>query len=344
VALRIYTNGKRVFDTVEVNNGLFSFKGRLNEPEEASLTLLVDSVAAAKKGIVRGSSMPRDYVSFFLDKGNIEIITVDSFSNSTIKGSAVQDEFLKVNAKVKPVMDDYRRISKEYVVFYRAKDEAGMARLRSKFDEIDSQLKKIHGEFVKANPQSPYAIFALRQFAGHEVDAAAIEPIFNTLPADVRESASGKAMAEKIAIAKKTGIGAYAMDFTQNDTADVPVNLTSFRGKYVLLDFWASWCGPCRAENPNVVKVFNRYKDKGFTVLGVSLDRPGQKERWMKAIHDDQLYWTHVSDLKFWDNAVAKQYVIEAIPQNYLLDPQGKIIAKGIRGEELEKKLAEIFP
>jgi len=93
-----------------------------------------------------------------------------------------------------------------------------------------------------------------------------------------------------------------------------------------------------------VVKVFNRYKEKGFTVLGVSLDRPGQKEKWIKAIHDDQLYWTQVSDLKFWDNAVAKQYGIEAIPQNYLLDPQGKIIAKGIRGEELEKKLGEIFP
>ena len=105
--------------------------------------------------------------------------------------------------------------------------------------------------------------------------------------------------------------------------------------KYVLVDFWASWCGPCRVENPNVVKVFNQYKDKGFTVLGVSLDREGAKDKWMKAIHDDNLTWTHVSDLKFWNNAVAQQYGIKAIPMNLLIDPQGKIIAKNIRGEEL---------
>ncbi|MGA1646596.1 MAG: peroxiredoxin family protein, partial [bacterium] len=130
---------------------------------------------------------------------------------------------------------------------------------------------------------------------------------------------------------------------TQNDTLDQPVSLSSFRGKYLLIDFWASWCGPCRQENPNVVKVFNQFKDRGFTVLGVSLDRPGQKDKWMKAIHDDQLTWTHVSDLKFWYNAISKQYGIRAIPQNLLLDPTGKIIAKNLRGEDLVKKMATIF-
>jgi len=110
-----------------------------------------------------------------------------------------------------------------------------------------------------------------------------------------------------------------------------------------LLDFWASWCGPCRAENPNVVKAFNNYKDKNFTVLSVSLDQPGKKQSWLDAIHKDGLTWTHVSDLKFWDNAVAKEYGIRAIPQNLLLDPTGKIIAKNVRGEELEKTLEEVI-
>jgi peroxiredoxin len=134
-----------------------------------------------------------------------------------------------------------------------------------------------------------------------------------------------------------------AMDFTQNDTLGNPVSLSSFKGKYVLIDFWASWCGPCRQENPNVVKAFNNYKDKGFTVLGVSLDQPNAKDKWMKAIHDDNLTWTQVSDLKFWGNAVAVQYGIQAIPQNFLIDPQGKIIGKNLRGEALNKKLETLF-
>ncbi len=146
-----------------------------------------------------------------------------------------------------------------------------------------------------------------------------------------------------MAIAKKTGIGATALEFTQNDTLDIPVSLSSFRGKYVLLDFWASWCGPCRAENPNLVKSFNHYKDKGFNVLSVSLDKPGNKDLWMKAIHDDKLTWTHVSDLAFWNNAVAKMYGINSVPSNFLIDPQGKIVGRNLRGEELNKKLAEIW-
>ena len=133
------------------------------------------------------------------------------------------------------------------------------------------------------------------------------------------------------------------MDFTQNDTLGNPVSLSSFKGKYVLVDFWASWCGPCRRENPNVVKTFNAYKDKPFTILSVSLDQPNAKDKWIKAIHDDNLTWTHVSDLQFWNNAVAKQYGIQAIPQNLLLDPQGKIIAKNLRSETLSEKLAEVF-
>lgn len=138
-------------------------------------------------------------------------------------------------------------------------------------------------------------------------------------------------------------VGKEAPDFSLPDVNGNQVKLSSFRGKYVLVDFWASWCQPCRGENPNVVKAYDKFKGKNFTILGVSLDRPGQKAEWLKAIKDDKLSWTHVSDLQYWNSAVVSLYHLDGIPFNVLVDPQGKVVGEGLRGRVLEEKLGELL-
>lgn len=159
----------------------------------------------------------------------------------------------------------------------------------------------------------------------------------------LKESPVGKGILFSMASNLHTKIGAVAIDFEQNTPAGKPVKLSSFKGKYVLVDFWASWCGPCREENPNLVSAYKKFNAKGFEILGVSLDQPGERARWVDAIKQDNLVWTQVSDLKGWDNEAAKAYGIKSIPSSFLLDPSGRIIGKDLRGKELNSKLAEIF-
>jgi peroxiredoxin len=267
----------------------------------------------------------------------------DSFSNVTVKGSKSNDAYVALNKKMKPFNAEIEELNNQYRTLAANKDEAGIAKLEETYKDIEKRQNEVYKSEFLANPNSPIALYILERFAGYDINADEVDPLFAKLPAAAKESKSGKAMTEKLNVARITGIGKPAPEFVQNDTLGNPVSLSSLRGKYLLIDFWASWCGPCRKENPNVVKAFNKYKEKGFYILGVSLDQPNAKDKWLKAIHDDQLTWTHVSDLQYWKNAVAVQYGVQAIPQNFLIDPAGKIIAKNLRGEELDKKLGELL-
>lgn len=330
-------SGKRITDSSKVENKKYGFALNISEPTQASFRI-------SKSGINKRTTTRKDYATVFLQGGKIKISSVDSFANVKVKGSKANVEFVKLNHQLKPYNEQLEKLYVQYTEYRKAKNTIEQKAVEAKIDSLEEKMNSdVYGNYVKTNAGSPLALYALQRFAGYDIDAAKVEPLFNQLAPAVQSSESGLAFQTKIETAKKLGVGKNAIEFTQNDTLGNPISLSSFKGKYVLLDFWASWCGPCRAENPNVVKAFSQYKDKGFTILSVSLDQPGAKDKWLKAIHDDNLTWTHVSDLQFWNNAVAKLYGIQAIPASFLLDPQGKIIGKNLRGEELVKKLKEVL-
>jgi peroxiredoxin len=241
-----------------------------------------------------------------------------------------------------PVLKDRADLYKKANELYAKKDSVGLAALQPELDRVDSIDKAVTKKWIAAHPGSSYSAYLLsRQLSQLPLEER--ETILKGLSASAKKNAPAKRLAESIKINNLTGIGKMALDFTQNDTLGKPVSLKDFRGRYVLVDFWASWCKPCRAENPNVVAAYKQFHDRNFTVLGVSLDQPNGKEKWLKAIHDDQLTWTQVSDLKFWSNAVAKQYDINSIPSNLLIGPDGRIIAKNLHEGELAKKLSELL-
>lgn len=337
VYLMYASGGERVTDSAVIKDGAFSFHKKIEEPTLANLYVRFDAKEAGKRPRV-------DRLQLYIEPGAISVVADDTLANAVVKGSESNADFDKIEALQKPFEIKMEALGKQYQELRKANDKAGMEKVVAEYEALNEKMTdEVYGAFLKNNPQSPVALLALEKVAGYSIDPVKVAPLFDGLSKKVRQSPSGVAFKERIEKAKKTAIGAIAPEFTQNDTLGEPVSLSDFRGKYVLLDFWASWCGPCRAENPNVVKAFNTYQDKNFTVLGVSLDRPGKKDAWMKAIHADNLTWTHVSDLKFWNNEVSQLYGIRSIPQNLLIDPSGKIIAKNIRGEELQKTLEEVL-
>jgi len=327
--------GKQVTDSVVLKDGHFQFSGNATAaPAMAYLQL-------NKKGTGPGY---KDYKQIYLEQGTISVNSTDTLADAKVDGTKTNVENAAYEIAHKPVDDGYTALeAKNKGLSDEVKKSDAFQKENAKAEkELDAQDAAINKKFIQEHPDS-YISLNLLQSIAYGADYVEIAPLYNSLAPAVKESESGKKFGEMLPRIKAVALGATAPEFAEVDTAGKTVNLSSFRGKYVLIDFWASWCGPCRMENPNVVKAFNHYKGQKFTIVGVSLDRPGAKEKWLKAIHNDGLAWTQVSDLKFWDSKTAALYAVRAIPQNFLLDPDGKIIAKNLRGEDLENKLAELF-
>lgn len=306
-----------------VKNGEFQLQGSIDEPNLYQLNF--DGVQ--KKSIV------------FIGNERVSVSgNVDALQDMTVEGSNTNKDFEEFKKIFNPLFEELTAKGQ------RINRLPSLQRNDSVMNNYRDHLEKIKGavdNFVSAHPNSPVASFVVVVTSEIEQDLSVLERRYQSLGKNAKDGFYGKLIKEQIDNKKVGAIGSEAIDFAQTDTEGKKVSLSSFRGKYVLVDFWASWCRPCREENPNVVVAYNKFKDKNFTVLGVSLD--SNRQPWLKAIKNDNLVWTQVSDLKGWYNEAAAKYKIEAIPQNLLIDPSGKIIAKNLRGPELQSRLCELL-
>jgi len=321
-------NGRLVnLDTAVSINGVFRMtRGSVKYPEIANLV-----TEDRKKAL-----------SFYLENTNITITgKLDSLGSARITGSKTQDEILSLANSIKPMGEMYGAKSAELAAAKKAGDTTKMISLSSQMNIMMAQATELEIEFVKSHPKSFASPEILRNVAT-SIKATDLESIIKAMDPEVAKTPIITGLKLRIDILKSVDIGKKAPDFTLNDPQGNKVSLSSKIGsKLLLIDFWAAWCSPCRAENPNVVKVYNEFHSQGFDILGVSLDRSGAD--WNKAISDDKLTWTHISDLQYWNSAAAKLYGVNSIPANFLLDNNGIIIAKNLRGEALYNKVKEVI-
>jgi len=328
IKLMKYADGKWVTeDSAKIEKGKFVLKGKTKLPELRLISMGPQTVVA----------------QFFAENGSLTLSAdADSLNKTEVKGSISNDEFTILTKELMNISKETQGLQQKYTEAMQSGNEDGMKKAQIDYEAMMGNQKVYAKNFIREHPKSTVSpLVALMQFA-QEMSAHDIDTLVAFLDTSVHASVyvtELKKVADKMRI---TDIGSVAPDFTLNTPEGTPLALSSLRGKIVLLDFWASWCAPCRKENPNVVAVYNKYKDKGFDILGVSLDR--EKEAWLKAIADDKLTWHHVSDLKFWQSEAALKYGVQGIPFALLLDKDGKIIAKNLRGDELAKKLAELLP
>lgn len=280
--------------------------------------------------------------SFYLENSEITITgKLDSLYAAEITGSKSHDEYKGLVESSKVLNDRYTSLYNEYQIASQKGDTASASRLEKEALSLEKEMTALQKDFIRNNPASFVAPSILTSLS-YEMEGDEIESFINAMDTAVANTDMIKDLKERVVKIKSVAIGQKAPDFTLNDPEGNPVSLYSKLGpKLLLVDFWAAWCGPCRRENPNVVKVYNEFNKKGFDVFGVSLDQ--KKDDWVRAIADDKLTWTHVSDLQYWNSAAAGLYAVNSIPANFLLDENGVIIAKNLREQALYDTVKELL-
>jgi peroxiredoxin len=325
--------GLKPTDTAIIKNGKFEFKGTTTEPELRFIQL--DSVQGK--------------IAFILENGEISIKAFKDSINKSIVGGTFNNEQFAVYNKDQNVIQkkiaDYRTENKvKMETAMQTNDTVTVNSLRDGFVKLNNEFKDYNVKFAENNPKAFISVLMIQNMLMQpDSDFEKLEKTFNNLDKSVKETKPGKNVGEIISNRSSAEVGKMAPDFSAPNPEGKMVSLKESLGKVTIIDFWASWCGPCRKENPNVVALYNELHEKGLNIIGVSLDKEGDAQKWQDAIAADKLTWPQVSNLKYWNDPVAKKYNVQSIPATFILDATGKIVARDLRGEELKAKVIELL-
>ncbi|WP_238387251.1 TlpA disulfide reductase family protein [Sphingobacterium olei] len=327
------SQGKSARDSSLLKNGKFMFKGTTAFGNKAHLSLV-----PLERDSTQKRTMP-DYQQFYLEKGKYKVVATDSLTKARITGTQAQSDFNAYNLRTADLLAQFKDISDRFskVYYAKEKDTVAIKAIQAEARPVHARIEAVLDSFIFSHPDSYVTLDLILDNKTAVIDPATFGKYYDLLSERVLASFNGQKLTQKYDKAKNIAIG-KAVDFEQPDIEGNTFKLSSLKGKYVLVDFWASWCAPCRAENPHLLKTYNELKDKNFEIVGVSLDE--SKAAWLKAVEQDGMPWIQVSDLKGFKTDIAVKYGITAIPQNFLINPEGVIIAKDLRGENVNKMIA----
>lgn len=330
-----YRDGtKLVLDSTQVKNGAYRFDG---------ITQNIATGYVARNDNPKYAEILYDSYTIYLEKGVIRLVSPDTLINSVGAGTPLNVDQTELAALLRPLEDERRRLpDPDKFSHEQLKDTALVAAAREKILQNHLAGFAPRFAFIRKHPDSFVSLVTLASLSRNSRFLPETEAVYALLNDKLKALPAGRDIARRIGLGRMVTVGAQSKDFTMADVAGKPVTLSSFRGRYVLLDFWASWCLPCREENPNLIRAYRKYATKNFTIIGVSIDEEKYRTAWLKAVKDDGLPYLNLSDLKK-DNLAAKLYGISTIPANVLIDPNGKVLAKDLKGAALQQKLEDIF-